>query len=650
MNSNADTVPFETRPARKSQRHLLSGMSIGRRLLVQTLTMGGVLALIAALAFFSLSYARHTLLDLHHKVDETTAITLLVSGLQRGFVDNLNNLNSGMLTWSDAAKTVAATKARFSSDWNVLRDRYQGDQNDANWMKMKAGVAEVNTAFSEFENLGSNQSRAALELFILNDLSTQIDPFLTAANAYTEALRTEGQSAFGDSETTLTRSLYLGSLIIFLGMTLAIALGIFIRRSIVNPVAAIKATVNSVEAGDTDARTGIVGQDELAALGQALDHLLDEKVAALIQAEQDNETLNESVIELLESTSRLSDRDLTHRLVVREDVTGPVADSLNLMTKELSEALVSIRKVGDYVGVSSVTVDEQTRKVVHVAAQERQLVEQARQKLDVLSLEMARISDWCQSCNQIAQHASTTTDKAFEAVGNTVSSMDEIRDSISETEKRIKRLSERSQEISSIVDIISSIAERTHVLALNASMQAAAAGDAGRGFAVVADEVQRLAESSRGATSQISGLVRNIQMETADAVDTMNRSITQVVNGSRRAEQAGVQMQETQTTTRELVTSVERISVNSLAQASEAEALKAQAERIVKSTQMTDQELTRQSHHTERLRAASKILQKTVDLFELPEIKHIELDLPEAGNDLEPLADTESNSLLKTAS
>ncbi len=648
MDRQAQGFLASAHTPKRMKSTFLSRMPIGRRLLIQTLVGGGALALISALAFFSLGYARQTLVDLHQKVDETSAITLLVSGLQRDFVDTLNQLNSGMLTWNQAAARATEARQAFEGQWQQLRADRPDDTSVAGWQAMNAGVDQVLKAFDAFGQLGNNQSRAALELFILNDLSVQVDPFLSAAGRYIAQLRSEGEAAFEQSGASLTLSLYAGSLIILLGLALAVVLGVYIRRSIVQPVELIKATVTAVEAGNTQARTGMFGQDELAGLGSALDHLLDEKVTSLVKAEQENEVLNESVIELLESTARLSERDLTHKLTVREDVTGPVADALNLMTREMAEALASIRKVGDFVGVSSVTVDEQTRKVVHVAAQERQLVEQARHKLDALAQQMASIASWCQDCNQMAQTTSQTTDKAFEAVGNTVSSMDEIRDAISETEKRIKRLSERSQEISSIVDIISSIAERTHVLALNASMQAAAAGDAGRGFAVVADEVQRLAESSRGATAQISGLVRNIQMETADAVDTMNRSISQVVNGSRRAEQAGQQMRDTQSTTRELLGAVARIATSSMAQAGEAEGLKAQAEKIAKSTQMTDRELTRQSHHTERLRAASRMLQQTVDLFALPEIKNLRIDLPE----IEPAPETreEPVPLLKTGS
>lgn len=615
-------------PSFVSPGQFLSRLMIGQRLMTLIVTMAAALLITATLAFFALNLARDSSRELHGQVAETTQLTQLISGLQKNFVATLNNLNAGMLTWAQARSRVTDAQTTFTRDWQALQgdgaattDRAQGLQ------QMVAASAGVEKAFEAFGKLDSNQSRAALELFILNDLNSLIDPFLLAATGYSQRLNTQAESAFVQSEGNLTNVLYAGSVIILFSLAVALTLGTLIRRSIIEPVEAIANTVSRVQEDDHTARTELRGEDELAQLGAALDQLLDEKVATLVRIEKENEALNDSVIELLEGSAQLSERDFTTRLQVREDITGPVADALNLVTKETAEALVRVRQIGDLVEASSVLVDEQTHKVTGVAAQERQLVTQAIAKLEQASRQMNQIAQWGQACNLIAQNASGSTDKAHEAVSNTIESMDEIRDAISETEKRIKRLSERSQEISGIIDIINSIAERTHVLALNASMQAAAAGEAGRGFAVVADEVQRLAESSRSSTSQISALVRSIQSETADAVSNMNGSITQVVNGSRRAAQAGTQMQETQQTTRELVAAVERIAESSTAQAQEAEALKAQADRIEKSTRITGHELKRQTIHTQQLRAAAGALQQTVSLFHLPDLGILDLGL-----------------------
>ena len=210
------------------------------------------------------------------------------------------------------------------------------------------------------------------------------------------------------------------------------------------------------------------------------------------------------------------------------------------------------------------------------------------------------------------------TDKAQETVLDTVQGITAIRDTIRETEKRIKRLGERSQEIGGVVNLINNIAERTHILALNASMHAASAGEAGRGFAVVANEVQRLAENSREATSKIAALVNNIQVETADTVITMNEAIGQVVKGTDLAQQAGNEMRENRETTAELVSLVQRIAADSTNQVKTTQRLRERAQQIQKSTEQTYHNLQEQGEQTEHLVDLSSKLVESVSVFTLP--------------------------------
>jgi methyl-accepting chemotaxis protein len=202
-------------------------------------------------------------------------------------------------------------------------------------------------------------------------------------------------------------------------------------------------------------------------------------------------------------------------------------------------------------------------------------------------------------------------------VNGTVQGMESIRETISETEKRIKRLGERSQEITGIVNLINTISERTHVLALNASMQAAVAGEAGRGFAVVAEEVQRLAESSRNATQQIGTLVGNIQLETNETIATVNKTIGQVVSGSEQAQKAGEQMRVTQQITGELVAQVQRIASASVTQKAAAEGLLKSVESIGHSTEKTAQQIQTQNQETETLLESARRLVESVNVFKL---------------------------------
>ncbi len=203
-------------------------------------------------------------------------------------------------------------------------------------------------------------------------------------------------------------------------------------------------------------------------------------------------------------------------------------------------------------------------------------------------------------------------------MNGTVKGMESIRETIAETEKRIKRLGERSQEISGIVNLINTISERTHVLALNASMQAAVAGEAGRGFAVVAEEVQRLAESSRNATQQIATLVNNIQLETNETISTVNRTIGQVVQGSEQAQRAGEQMRRTQEITGQLVAQVKRISDASDLQKTMSANLLGSVQRIGESTARTAQQIDAQNVDTASLLQSARRLVESVNVFKLP--------------------------------
>ncbi|OUD15279.1 methyl-accepting chemotaxis protein [Thioflexithrix psekupsensis] len=396
--------------------------------------------------------------------------------------------------------------------------------------------------------------------------------------------------------------------------------GLFFFGRIAKPISQLEQIVTRVAEGDFTARAEIQTGDELETLSNAFNGLLDDRLSALAKAEKENEMLNNSIIELLKASFQLSQRDLTVQVPVTEDVTGPLADAINQMATETSKVLLNVRRITDDVESASQQVKIQADNVSKVAEAERAVVDATMAELSAAAEAMNKIAEVAQSCNEIATQATRSTQTALATVTSTVDGMGEIRETIHETEKRIKRLGERSQEISSIVDIINNIAERTHVLALNASMQAAAAGEAGRGFSVVADEVQRLAESSRNATSQISALVKNIQLETNDTIATMDRTIQQVIEGSRLAERAGEQMKETQNTTANLVQVVEQIAMASRQQAQISNELRERAQTIQMSTQETGKQLEEQAVQTDRLVDYSKQLIDSIRVFKLPSL------------------------------
>ena len=380
----------------------------------------------------------------------------------------------------------------------------------------------------------------------------------------------------------------------------------------------LRSTMQQVTEGNLQARCSLAGGDELSQLGNAFDTMLQDRVSTLAEVEEERDTLNESIIALMGAVAQLSQKDLTVRATVAEDMTGPVADAVNLMASETSNVLSQIRQVALNVEQAAKRVQAQAEKVTEVAGQERKMVQDSAEELQQAGLTMAQLAKRAKGANDIAGVAMEHTRNALAAVSTTVGGIEQIREIIRETEKRIKRLGERSQEITGAVNLINTIAERTHILALNASMHAASAGEAGRGFAVVADEVQRLAESSREATSDISSMVNAIRVETADAVDTMNRVIVQVAEGTRLAQEAGKKMENTETTTAELVTAVGDIAVGAEKQARSALSLMKRSQLVLQSTEQTGQELKEQTAHTVNLVDYSNTLSASVSVFKLP--------------------------------
>ncbi|HEY5993052.1 MAG TPA: methyl-accepting chemotaxis protein [Gallionellaceae bacterium] len=407
-------------------------------------------------------------------------------------------------------------------------------------------------------------------------------------------------------------------ILLALSIPLLGAVGYFIARGIVRNLALFLGTLNQIQSGDFTARARIKSRDELGALARAFNDLLDSRVQTLANIQRENNVLNESVLNLLRAVAQLAKKDLTVHIPVSEDVTGAVSDALNLFASETSKVLQEVSNISADVTTASLQVQKQSDSMLLSASEERAGVEHTAQSLATAAHALREIADLAQQCNLAADNAIQTTRTALLTVNDTVSGINNTRDVIRETEKRIKRLGERSQEISGAVNLINMIAERTHILALNASMHAASAGEAGRGFAVVADEVQRLAENSRQATQQIAALVNNIQVETSDTVNTMNNVITQIVEGSRLAEQAGQQMQLTQQTTAELVASVRQIASNSEEQAKVGQELVDLASAIRISSEKTSEQLLEQSTRTNNLVEYAKRLLATVRVFKLP--------------------------------
>ena len=384
-----------------------------------------------------------------------------------------------------------------------------------------------------------------------------------------------------------------------------------VETSLIRPIKYLSRVVKNISDGDFAVRANIKTGDEIGVLAQSFDALLDNRLAESTQ-------LSASILKLLTSVSQLSQKDLRIKVPVAEDVTGAVSDAINHLSSETAKTLAQVNQISIRVNDSSTQIQEKSKAVIELAKRERTETEQIVLELNGAVESMNQVAKFIDLTNQSAAVAMNKTDNALEAVTDTVLSINKIRDTMGEIEKKIKRLGERSQEISIATSLINDIAERTHILALNSGMQAAQAGDAGKGFMVVANEVQRLAENSREATAEISSLVKNIQVDTSDTVTTMNSVISHVVEGTQLAELAGERMQETQNITNELVDSVNEIAHRAKEQLAVSGQLRNRAETIKDSTDKTHTRLHEQSELAQNLVLDAAELVSSVQVFKLP--------------------------------
>jgi twitching motility protein PilJ len=285
------------------------------------------------------------------------------------------------------------------------------------------------------------------------------------------------------------------------------------------------------------------------------------------EAEASKDATQEAILRLMNEMGDLADGDLTIRATVTEDVTGAIADSVNYTIEELSVLVKRINDAAARVTIASETAQQTSAELLAATEQQSLEIQDASTSVLAMAESMNTVSGNALESARVARQSLDAAGKGAAAMTNSIKGMNEIRQQIQETSKRIKRLGESSQEIGEIVELISDITEQTNVLALNAAIQAASAGDAGRGFTVVAEEVQRLAERSGEATKQIAAIVKTIQTDTQDAVSAMENSTRGVVEGAKLSDAAGQALDEISSVSTSLAQLIETISSDTQQQA-----------------------------------------------------------------------------------
>jgi twitching motility protein PilJ len=287
---------------------------------------------------------------------------------------------------------------------------------------------------------------------------------------------------------------------------------------------------------------------------------LDDARVRAMDSEGENKRNQEAILRLLNEMGNLADGDLTVQASVTEDVTGAIADSINFTIEELRTLVRGINSATDQVTKATQETQAISNRLYEASQRQNREIQQASASVLQMAQSINEVSQTANQSARVAQQSLAAAEKGGQVVQNQIAGMNEIRTQIQDTSKRIKRLGESSMEIGEIVELISDITEQTNVLALNAAIQAASAGEAGRGFTVVAEEVQRLAERSGEATKQIEAIVKTIQADTQDAVAAMEKSTVGVVEGTKLSDAAGQALTEIQSVSRDLADLISRIS------------------------------------------------------------------------------------------
>jgi twitching motility protein PilJ len=352
---------------------------------------------------------------------------------------------------------------------------------------------------------------------------------------------------------------------------------------------------------------------------QRLEALAEQREALMKQAEAKrvNDQTQEAILRLMDELQQVAEGDLTRQATVSEDVTGAIADTVNYTVEELRNLVASVQGTATRVAQTTSSVEQTSGELLAASTEQLREIRDTGQSVLQMAGRITEVSSQAQQSAEVARQSLQAAASGLEAVHSTIGGMNALRDQIQDTAKRIKRLGESSQEIGEITELISDITEQTNVLALNAAIQAASAGEAGRGFSVVAEEVQRLAERSADATRQIAALVKAIQTDTQDAVAAMEKSTQGVVEGARLSDNAGTALTEIDQVSRRLAELIEQIASAASQEAASASTVADNIQHIFVVTEQTERGTSSTAEQVRALAAMAEELRQSVARFKI---------------------------------
>ncbi len=335
------------------------------------------------------------------------------------------------------------------------------------------------------------------------------------------------------------------------------------------------------------------------------------------EAKRVNDANQAAILRLMNELQTVAEGDLTQEATVTEDITGAIADSVNYTVEELRSLVSNVQNTAARVAQTTADVDATSTELLAASNEQLHEIRETGRAVVEMAGRINEVSTQAQESARVARQSLQAAESGLTAVQNAIGGMNAIRDQIQDTSKRIKRLGESSQEIGEITELISDITEQTNVLALNAAIQAASAGEAGRGFSVVAEEVQRLAERSGDATRQIAALVKAIQTDTQDAIGAMERSTQGVVEGAKLSDNAGTALSEIDRVSRRVADLIEQISNSASREAGLANVVADNIQHIFAVTEQTGEGTRVTAGQVRELSRMAEELRQSVSRFKI---------------------------------